>query len=90
MNKTQLITAVAEEAGISKVDAKRALDAFVKVTGEALAEGDRISLVGFGSFSVAKKPARTGRNPRTGTAIKIAPRAVCKFRPGAELSAKLK
>lgn len=90
MNKAQLITAMAEEANITKVDAKKALDAFMKVTGKALSKGDKISLVGFGSFSVAKKPGRTGRNPRTGAAIKIAPKAVCKFRPGAELNAKLK
>ena len=90
MNKAQLITAMAEEANITKVDAKKALDAFIKVTGKALAKGDKISLVGFGSFSVAKKPGRTGRNPRTGAAIKIAPKTVCKFRPGAELNAKLK
>lgn len=90
MNKAQLITAMAEEAGITKVDAKKALDAFVKVAADALANGDKIALVGFGSFSVARKPARTGRHPRTGSTIRIAPRSVCKFRPGAELSAKLK
>lgn len=90
MNKAQLIVAMAEEAKITKVDAKKALDAFIKVTGKALIEGDKLSLVGFGSFSVAKKPGRTGRNPRTGAAIKIAPKAICKFRPGAELNAKLK
>ncbi len=90
MNKAQLIVAMAEEANLTKVDAKKALDAFIKVTGKALADGDKLSLVGFGSFSVAKKPGRTGRNPRTGASIKIAPKSVCKFRPGAELHAKLK
>ncbi|MCL2561769.1 MAG: HU family DNA-binding protein [Rikenellaceae bacterium] len=90
MNKAQLVTAMAEQAGITKVDAKKALDAFIKVTGKALAEGDKLSLVGFGSFSVAKKPARMGRNPRTGAAIKIAPKHVAKFRPGAELHAKIR
>lgn len=90
MNKAQLITAMADEAKITKVDAKKALDAFIKVTGEALQQGDKISLVGFGSFSVAKKPGRTGRNPKTGAAIKIAPKSVCKFRPGAELNSKFK
>ncbi|MDL2319724.1 HU family DNA-binding protein [Alistipes sp. OttesenSCG-928-B03] len=90
MNKSQLITAIADEAGISKVDAKKALDAFMKVTGQALCDGDKITLVGFGSFSVAQKPGRTGRNPRTGASIKIAPKSVCKFRPGAELNAKLR
>ena len=60
------------------------------LTGETLRSGDKIVLVGFGSFSVAKKPERTGRNPRTGAAIRIAPRNVVKFRAGAELSDMLK
>ena len=77
MNKSQLVDAIARNAKITKVDAKKALDAF-------------IVLVGFGSFSVAKKPERTGRNPRTGAAIRIAPRNVVKFRAGAELSDMLK
>lgn len=86
MNKTQLVEAVAERANITKVDAKRALDALLEVTGEILQKGDKIMLVGFGSFSVAKKPARTGRNPRTGATLRIAPRNVIKFRAGAELT----
>ncbi len=90
MNKAQLIEAIASEAKITKVDAKRSLDAFMKVTSHALAQGDKIVLVGFGSFSVAKKPARTGRNPRTGASIKIAPKSVCRFKPGAELAGKIK
>ena len=90
MNKAQLVDAVASEAGITKVDAKKSLDAFVKVVGDALKKGDKLTLVGFGSFSVAKKPARTGRNPRTGAAIKIAPKSVVKFRPGSELSMLVK
>lgn len=72
MNKTQLVDAIAKKASITKVDAKKALDAFINVTGEALKAGDKIALIGFGSFAVAKKPGRTGRNPRTGAAIKIA------------------
>ncbi len=63
MNKTQLVDAIATRANITKVDAKRALDALIEVTGEVLQKGDKIVLVGFGSFSVAKKPARAGRNP---------------------------
>lgn len=86
MNKTQLVEAIAERANITKVDAKRALDALLEVTGEVLQKGDKIMLVGFGSFSVAKKPARTGRNPRTGATLRIAPRNVIKFRAGAELT----
>ena len=90
MNKSQLVDAIARNAKITKVDAKKALDAFIEVTGETLRSGDKIVLVGFGSFSVAKKPERTGRNPRTGAAIRIAPRKVVKFRAGAELSDMLK
>ena len=86
MNKSQLVDAIARNAKITKVDAKKALDAFIEVTGETLRSGDKIVLVGFGSFSVAKKPERTGRNPRTGAAIRIAPRTVVKFRAGAEWS----
>ena len=90
MNKTQLVDAIASEAGITKTDARKSLDAFIKVTGNALAGGDKIALVGFGSFAVAKKPGRTGRNPRTGASIKIAAKNVVKFRAGAELNALVK
>lgn len=90
MNKSQLVDAIAKEAAITKVDAKKALDAFIAVTGNTLKAGDKIALVGFGSFSVAKKPGRTGRNPRTGAAIKIALKKVVKFKAGAELSALVK
>ena len=64
--------------------------AFINVTGEALKAGDKIALIGFGSFAVAKKPGRTGRNPRTGAAIKIAAKNVVKFKAGAELNALVK
>ena len=90
MNKTQLVDAIAKKASITKVDAKKALDAFINVTGEALKAGDKIALIGFGSFAVAKKPGRTGRNPRTGASIKIAAKNVVKFKAGAELAAKVK
>ena len=90
MNKTQLVDAIAKKASITKVDAKKALDAFINVTGEALKAGDKIALIGFGSFAVAKKPGRTGRNPRTGAAIKIAAKNVVKFTAGAELNALVK
>lgn len=86
MNKAELIDAIASEAGLSKVDAKKALDAFVSATGTALKGGDRISLVGFGSFSVSKREARTGRNPQTGKEIAIAAKNVVRFKAGAELS----
>ena len=90
MNKTQLVDAIAKKASITKVDAKKALDAFINVTGEALKAGDKIALIGFGSFAVAKKPGRTGRNPRTGAAIKIAAKNVVKFKAGSELNALVK
>ena len=90
MNKTQLVDAIAKKASITKVEAKKALDAFINVTGEALKAGDKIALIGFGSFAVAKKPGRTGRNPRTGASIKIAAKNVVKFKAGAELNALVK
>jgi DNA-binding protein HU-beta len=90
MNKAELIDAMAAEAKITKADAKRALDAFIGATGKALKKGDRVALVGFGSFSVAKRAARTGRNPQTGKEIKIAAKKVVKFKAGTELSGQVK
>lgn len=89
MNKAELIDAIAANAGLSKADAKRALDGFVDATTVALKKGDRISLVGFGSFSVSKRAARTGRNPQTGKEIKIAAKNVVRFKAGSELSGKV-
>lgn len=86
MNKAELIDAIAGKSGLSKADAKKALDAFVETTGEVLKGGDKISLVGFGSFSVSTREARTGRNPQTGKEIKIAAKNVVRFKAGAELS----
>jgi DNA-binding protein HU-beta len=86
MNKAELIDAMASQAGLSKADAKRALDAFIDITSGALKKGDRVALVGFGSFSVSKRSARKGRNPRTGKEINIAAKNVVKFKAGAELS----
>ena len=85
MNKAELIDAIATEAKISKADSARALDGFIKVTTKALKKGDRVALVGFGSFSVAKRAARTGRNPQTEKPIKIPAKKVAKFKAGAEL-----
>lgn len=85
MNKAQLIEAVALEAGISKVAAKRAVDAVVNATIQTLMEGDKISFAGLGTFSVSLRPERTGRNPRTGASVKIAARRVVKFRPTLDL-----
>ncbi|BDX39028.1 MAG: HU family DNA-binding protein [Bacteroidales bacterium] len=89
MNKAQLIDAIAAEAKITKADAKKALDAFVKATGTALKKGDRVALVGFGSFAVAKRNARTGRNPQTGKPINIKAKKVVKFKAGSELNGKV-
>jgi DNA-binding protein HU-beta len=86
MNKAELIDAIAADAGLSKADAKKALDGFINATSGALKQGDRISLVGFGSFSIADRAARTGRNPQTGKEIKIAAKKVVKFKAGAELN----
>lgn len=90
MNKAELIEAMAGEARMTKADAKKALDAFVKATSVALKKGDRVALVGFGSFAVTKRAARKGRNPQTGKEIKIAAKKVVKFKAGAELAAKVK
>ena len=85
MNKTQLIDAIAEDAGISKVAAKSALESFLKNVGETLTKGEKISLVGFGSWSVSERAEREGRNPQTGKTIKIAAKKVVKFKAGSEL-----
>ncbi len=87
MNKAELIEAIASDAKMTKADAKRALDAFIVATTGALKTGDRVALVGFGSFSVTKRAARKGRNPQTGKEIKIAAKKVVKFKPGNDLSA---
>jgi DNA-binding protein HU-beta len=90
MNKAELVDAIAASAKISKADAKKALDAFVDATTAALKKPNgRVALVGFGSFSVSKRAARTGRNPQTGKAIKIAAKKVVKFKAGAELAGKV-
>lgn len=90
MNKTELVNAIAEKAQISKADAKKALDAFVSTVTDALAEGDKIALVGFGTFSTSEKAARKGINPATGATIEIAAKKVAKFKPGAELADAVK
>jgi len=86
MNKAQLIDAIAKDANLTKADAKRALDAFINATTGTLKSGGRVALVGFGSFSVSQRNARTGRNPQTGAPIKIAAKKVVKFKAGTELS----
>ena len=86
MNKTELIDKIAAGAGISKADSKKALDATVNALKEALIAGDKIQLVGFGTFSVNERPAREGINPATKEKIQIAAKKVAKFKAGAEFS----
>ncbi len=86
MNKSELIDAIASSSKLSKADAGRALDATVESINKALKKGDRIGLVGFGSFSVAKRAARIGRNPQTGKEIKISAKKVVKFKAGSDLA----
>ncbi len=90
MNKAELIDAMAAGAGLSKADAKKALDAFVSATTDALKKGERVALVGFGSFSVSTRSARKGRNPQTGKEINIPAKKVVKFKAGADLSKGVK
>ena len=85
MNKTELIEKIAAGAGLTKADSKKALDATVAAIKGALKAGDKVQLVGFGTFSVAKKPARQGINPATKQKIKIAAKKVAKFKAGADL-----
>ena len=85
MNKSDLIDAMAADAGITKAAAKKSLESFLGNVQKSLKKGNRVSLVGFGSWSVSKRAAREGRNPQTGKTIKIAAKKVVRFKPGAEL-----
>ena len=89
MNKAELVDAIASDAGLSKADAKKALEGFTTAITGALKKGDRISLVGFGSFSISKRAARTGRNPQTGKEIQIKAKNVVRFKAGSDLSGKV-
>jgi len=86
MNKSELIDAMASDAGISKAAAKKALESFTNNVTGALKKGDKVSLVGWGTFSVSRREARTGRNPQTGKTIQIPAKNVAKFKAGAGLS----
>lgn len=90
MNKTEFINAVAEKSGLSKVDAKKAVEAFVETVSSELKEGGKVALLGFGSFSVAEKSARKGVNPKTKQPIEILARKSVKFKAGAELTEIIK
>lgn len=85
MNKSELIDAVAESADLSKTDATKAVDAFASTVTDALNQGDQVTLVGFGTFTVRERAARTGRNPRTGESINIAASKVPGFKAGKAL-----
>lgn len=85
MTKAELITAVAEKAGLKKVEAEKAVAAFVSTVTGCLKQGDKLSLVGFGTFSTSKRAARKGQNPQTGKKITIAAATVPKFKPGKSL-----
>ena len=90
MNKTEFVNAVAEKSGLSKVDAKKAVEAFVETVSSELKEGGKVALLGFGSFSVAEKSARKGVNPKTKQPIEIPARKSVKFKAGAELTEIIK
>lgn len=85
MTKQQLVEMMAEKAGLTKADASRALDAFTESITEALAKGEKVSLVGFGTFATSKREAREGRNPKTGEAVTIAARTAATFKAGSKL-----
>ncbi|AGM40667.1 HU, DNA-binding transcriptional regulator subunit beta [Spiribacter salinus M19-40] len=85
MNKSELIDAVADSAGLSKADATKAVDAFASTVSGALKKGDQVTLVGFGTFTVRERAARTGRNPRTGASINIPASKVPGFKAGKAL-----
>lgn len=86
MNKTELINAISEKSGLSKVDSKKALEAFIESVSEEMKNGSKVALVGFGTFSVTQKAARKGINPRTKAVIDIPAKKAIKFKAGAELA----
>ncbi len=85
MNKAELVAAVAEQAGLTKTDATKAIDAFTAVVTDELKKGEKVQLVGFGTFEVTKRAAREGRNPQTGATMKIAASKAPKFSAGKKL-----
>ena len=90
MNKAQFVEAIALDANISKIDARKAVDAMIRVTVQSLREGERLTLTGLGTFSVQQKSERVGRNPRTGEEITIPASKVVKFTPGKTLKDAIK
>jgi DNA-binding protein HU-beta len=90
MNKAELISAIAEQASLTKVDTRRFLDAFLDVTSTTLINGEKVTLFGFGTFSIANRKARVGHNPKTKARIDVPARKVVKFKAGIDLSANVK
>ena len=89
MNKAELIAKIADDAGITKSQANETVDSFIEAVTKTLKGGNKVTLVGFGTFSVTKRAARNGRNPQTGAVIKIKAKKVAKFKAGKELQSKL-
>ncbi len=89
MNKAELVAKLADDAGISKTQANAAIDSFIDAVTKTLKKDGKVTLVGFGTFSLSKRSARTGRNPQTGETIKIKAKRVAKFKAGKELAEKL-
>ncbi len=89
MNKTELIDAIAKDTGLTKKDSESALKSFIEVVSKELSKGHEVQLIGFGTFAVGKRAARTGRNPKTGEEIKIAASKTPKFKPGKALKDKV-
>lgn len=90
MNKPELIDCIAKKGNISKVEAKKALELTIEAISEALAKGESITLIGFGTFKITELAGRTGRNPQTGKTMQIKPKKVVRFKAGNELASKVK
>jgi len=90
MNKAELVTRISKDTGLTKADANRVIDALIDQVTRALKKGERVTLVGFGTFLVARRKARAGRDPRNGTPLKIAARRVTRFAPGKDLKAEVR
>lgn len=90
MNKSELVNAMAEKTGMTKVAAKEAMDACFSIIKESLNKDEKVTLIGFGTFSVVERKARTAKNPQTGDAVKVPAKKVAKFKPGANFIAPKK
>jgi DNA-binding protein HU-beta len=86
MNKTELVSSIAKETGLSKTKTNEVVDAFVSAVSESLSKGEKVTLVGFGTFTTSKREARKGRNPKTGEVINIPSKTVARFKAGSDLT----